>query len=339
MVWQQHHTLFFISSIYATGVVLLRGIGDSSMLILQHLFIWSLPFLFLIYRPDERSLRLLLCFIFIVFAVDLVFNLVGSALGRDILHRTLDAREGLFGARMGGLFGHSFYSGSISLAVLTSLAAGRFNRSWLILPLINLALAGSWRLIAAIPLVLLFMVWRNRSRWQEFATILAASLLAVIATVWTSGLNEDSRFEINGANTLRVFAWVTAIEKIQESPWAGVGFPKDNTLTGVDAETIDQSLTAESWYLGAAITYGIPYAVLRLAALMMFFAHHRGNPYARVTVPLILVDMVYGGFFEGTLFYVLLWTQFEGRVETTVARVKTQRQKKMRLNQLPSNVA
>lgn len=74
-------------------------------------------------------------------------------------------------------------------------------------------------------------------------------------------------------------------------------------------------------------------------ALMMLFAHHRGNPYARATVPQVLVDMVYGGFFKGTLFYVLLWMQLAGEVETTAALLEPQRLKKARLNQLPANVA
>jgi hypothetical protein len=87
-----------------------------------------------------------------------LFNLYSLVFGADLLGRAVDLRAAVLGARHGGLFAHSFYSGAISIAALVSLLDKRGMASaMMLLPVANLVLAGSWRLMLAIPL--LFSFW------------------------------------------------------------------------------------------------------------------------------------------------------------------------------------
>lgn len=309
LAWKRHHTFLLIAALLGMLVVFTRGIGSSTALVLRYGFLWVLPFIILLYRPDARTVSLFSKFVFGFFLVDFAFNVGGTVVGHDLLGRVTDLRDGVLGARMGGIFAHSFYSGSISLTAMTAVLAGRYPRVWAVLPAANLILAGSWRLSVAVPLILLFLFWKHRGYLKEMLVVGLLSVLVVLTTVYTSGLIPGNQKYVNDANTLRVFAWVTAIEKISSSPLIGVGYPKDNTLEGVDNYIIDDALTAESWYLGSAITFGIPYTLLRFAGLLLFFYSRRHTTFARISCPLILIDMVYGGFFDGTLFYTMLWIQ------------------------------
>lgn len=306
--WAPYHSLMLFAGIIGASVVAFRGLQDSTGLVLQYFFIWCIPFIFLYFRPTETTVLIVSAAVILIFSVDLVFNVLGSLNSSDILGRDMDQRAGTIGARMGGVFGHAFYSGSISISALVIILCSTRSKLWTIFPIINLLIAGSWRLTIAIPILFVFYIWKERKYWQEILAAACISILAVVATIYTSGLIEIENVEVNPSNTLRVFAWATALEKIQDSPFTGVGYPKDNTLDGISMQTIDESLTAESWYLGSAITFGVPYTFLRFISLLLLFAYHRRNQFVQVAGPYILIDLTYGGFFDGTLFYILMWT-------------------------------
>lgn len=309
LAWERHHTYLLIAAIIGLFIILFRDKGDSLKLILRFAFLWILPFVILVYRPDERTINLFCKFIYIIFLIDFIFNIGGALIGDDLLGRQIDLRDGLLSARMGGVFAHSFYSGSISITAMTALLSSRHAKVWATLPAINLLLAGSWRLGISIFLILIFLIWKNRSYIQEILMVIALSFIAVMTTIYTSNPNENYLNIINPANTLRVYAWVTAIEKISNSPLIGVGYPNENVSDGVSYEIIDESLISESWYLGSAITFGIPYTLIRFSGFLILFFNRRHTLFGRINSPLILVDMVYGGFFEGIVFYSMLWIQ------------------------------
>ena len=309
--WQLPHTLMALAALWAVLVINLRASGDMSGVIGYYGYLWSLPLLLAVYKPDVRTLEVFGKLIFGLFVLDLGFNLYSSLTGQDILGRIVDAREGFVGGRNGGLFAHSFYSGSISIAAFVTLLARREWRWFAVLAIANLLLAGSWRLTLAIPLVALFAVrWRTRSRLTEWAMIALISITAVVGTVWTSGLL-DQGGEVNDSNAFRVFAWVTAIDKIAAQPLLGVGFPKERDIDGISNEVIDENLIAESWYLGSAISFGIPYTLLVFAALVVAF--YGDKNYANrdirraVLVPFVMIDLTYGGFLGGVLIYTWFW--------------------------------
>jgi len=308
--WESGYTLLILSTTWALVVILFRGVGDASGLLLQYAFLWVVPFITLLYRPSYETLQLLKGLIVCLFVLDLIFNLYVAVTGNDLLGRIIDLRPGLIGSRGGGLFGHSFYSGTISLlAYVFAIASPRF-RLFAIFGALNLLLAGSWRL--AIPLVLVpyfFWRWEKRSRISELVQIVVISALVVVLIVVTS---DSSVLDLDGnaANALRIFAWNNAFSEINSSPIFGVGYPKTTGLESIDIDTIKDSLIAESWYLNASITFGVPYMIARLLGLLLIFYGHRFKSRSlaeALFVPIILIDLTYGGFFESALFYIIFW--------------------------------
>ncbi len=304
------YNLMLLSILWALGVVAMRGVGDGRSVLLQYAFIWTLPFLMLIYSPTGGTVTALKRLVLCLFALDLAFNLYAAVTGMDLLGRVQDTREGLTGARLGGLFGHSFYSGTISTLALAFAACQRRLRWVAVFAVSNLLLAGSLRLAVPIVLIPLFLWrWQSRSRAVELAMVGTISALAIFGTIATSSLS-DFDVEANAANDVRIFAWATAIESVFRSPMQGVGYPQLSAEDGINFETIEENLIGESWYLNSAITFGVPYVALRLASLLVLFYGIRfkqRSVYEAVLAPYFLIDLVYGGSFEGTLIYCVLW--------------------------------
>ncbi len=307
--WRTGHAFLLLSALWGATIVAYRGIGDARSFLLQQSFLWVVPFVMLVYRPSKHTVESFRSLIYGVFAVDLAFNLYAMFTGVDLLGRTIDEREGLAGARLGGLFGHSFYSGSISMLAYIFLICGKRTRWLAILPAANLIMAGSFRF--AIPLVLVpyfFWRWQRRGRASELRQVVVISAITVLAIVVTSSFG-GLALEVNPANDLRVFAWANAMDEIAHSPWSGVGYPNVKIESG-NADVIRENLIGESWYLSSALTFGVPYMIARLAGLLLIF--YRGgfenrSAYEAVLVPIVLVDLVYGQAFEGLLFYATLW--------------------------------
>src|SRR5216683_5164781 len=113
--WRTGHTFLLLSAFCGVTVVALRGVGNARSFVLQQSFLWAVPFIMLVYRSTRHTVESFECLIYAVFALDALFNLYTLLTGHDLLGRGLDLREGLAGGRLGGLFGHSFYSGSISM--------------------------------------------------------------------------------------------------------------------------------------------------------------------------------------------------------------------------------
>lgn len=307
--WMLGHTLLLFSVACVFIVVAFRGFGAPSFL-LQQLFLCVMPFVTLLYAPTEKTVRKFELLIYVVFALDFAFNAYGLAIGSDILGRILDVREGLSGGRLGGLFASSFYSGTISILAMIFFICGTRFRWLIIVAACNLLMAGSLRLV--IPLVLIpffFWRWKKRNVRTELIQIFLLSIFAVFATFATSSFG-DMGFPVNDANDIRIFAWGNAIQQILGSPIGGVGYPGNSVLDGVDIYSIKESLVAESWYLNSAITFGIPFMLFRFFGMMAIFygsRYKKRTSYEAVMVPIILVDLVYGGAFEGLLFYATFW--------------------------------
>ncbi|MCA0212305.1 MAG: O-antigen ligase family protein [Proteobacteria bacterium] len=317
-----YHAALGAAACWALYVVSQRGMASLQGQLPYLAFLWTLPFLMACYRPDAHTVHAFRRMLLALFAVDLLFNLYSLVFGADLLGRTVDMRAAVLGARHGGLFAHSFYSGAISITALISLMDKvGLAKIVLALPLANLVLAGSWRLLLAIPLLFLFrFIWRYRSRLIEICLVGVAS----VALVW--GVFSTSAFSSigieNDSNSFRVISWVLALEKITSSPWTGVGVPNVAAVReqGVSVEVLDENFIGESSYLNTALSFGIPYAVLFLLA---FFIAFWGENYRKRTMqmavlfPYVAVDMVYGDFFSGVLTSCWLWLLISS-IDTTV---------------------
>lgn len=306
------HIFFALSTGWAFLVIAQRGVGDSASLLLQYAYIWLLPFFFLLYRPSLDTYKWIMAVVVLLFGIDLSFNFYSVLSGADLLGRAVDQRFSLFSVRAGGIFAHAFYSGSISLlACLYFYSIGQ--RALLGIAVLNLLFAGSWRLAFLIPIIFFFgYIWVNRSRALEFGAVLIFSLLSLFLVVLTAGDNPITGVG-NGSNALRLYAWFNAILEISNNPVYGAGYPVLSGLDGVSDLVIEENLIAESWYLNAAITFGLPYLFFRFAGLVAFFYGQRFDsrtPFESVLAPIVLIDMAYGGFFEAALPYFvicLLW--------------------------------
>lgn len=291
-----YHAALGAAACWALYVVSLRGMASLQGQLPYLTFLWTLPFLMACYRPDAHTVSTFRRMLLALFAADLLFNVYSLVFGADLLGRTVDLRAAVLGARHGGLFAHSFYSGAISIAALVSLLdrAG-VARALLLLPLANLVLAGSWRLLLAIPLLFLFaFMWRRRSRLVEVVLVGVASAAVVLGVVYTSafaplGIEND-------ANSYRVVSWLLALEKIGDQPWTGVGVPNAAVVQemGVSYQTLDENFIGESSYLNNALSFGIPYAALFFLTFALAFW---GRGFARrslqmaVLFPYVMVDM------------------------------------------------
>lgn len=307
-----YHAALGAAACWALYVVSLRGMTSLQGQLPYLVFLWTLPFLMACYRPDVHTVAAFRRMLLALFAADLLFNVYSLVFGADLLGRTVDLRAAVLGARHGGLFAHSFYSGAISIAALVSLLdrAG-VSRVMLLLPLANLVLAGSWRLLLAIPLLFLFaFMWRRRSRLVEICLVVLASVAVVLGVIFTSvfapiGLEND-------ANSFRVVSWVLALEKIAEQPWTGVGVPNAAGAQemGISFQSLDENLIGESSYLNNALSFGVPYAVLFFLAFALAFwgaGFSRRSLQVAVLFPYVIVDMAYGEFFGSVLVYCWVW--------------------------------
>lgn len=314
--WRNYHWALVLAVAWAISAVLLRGETLSKGLMLYYGYIWLFPMYVAFYKPDLLTIRSFCVLAFFLFALDFLFNVYSLVSGADLLGRTLDARQGFAVGRGGGLFGHSFYSGSISIAVLTLALAGEAGRARGVaigvLAILNMVAAGSWRLpMAGAILVGLSACWKSMSRTAFLIAIVVASLLTIVGVVATSGLFGTSVDE-SLSNTFRLFAWNLALEKIVQSPLLGVGVPDMSQVNGVSFESIDEFLIAESWYLSSSLAFGVPYTILFLAVLAgSLFGRNfewRSKTLALV-VPLILIDLTAGEFFSGIFIYSWVWLE------------------------------
>ncbi|MDH5670734.1 MAG: O-antigen ligase family protein [Myxococcales bacterium] len=310
--WRIENTFLLLASCWAAIVIGIRGAPNSTGTLPYFAFLWTLPHILAAYKPDESTVRRFGSMLVALFAADLTFNLYTLASGADLLGRSLDIREGVVVGRLGGLFAHSFYSGAISIAAMLTLLPLK-RVAWLcLLPATNLVLAGSWRFTAAIAITMAFaLAWRRRTRSFELFLVAAISLLLILGVVVTSGFVE-SGVKINPSNTFRVFAWLTSIDRLVDSPWIGVGYPNDNALrdAGVSFASMEGYLIAESWYLGSAITFGVPYTLFFLGSFLIAFEGRffgARDLTRSIIYPFILTDLTYGSFFGSVLIYSWLW--------------------------------
>lgn len=308
--WRLHHTLMAGAALWAVMVVVLLRPGPFAG-IDYFGYLWTLPLVLTVFKPDQQTIRTFSRLIVALFLADLLFNCYSITAGSDLLGRGLDARDGLLvGARHGGLFAHSFYSGSISIAALVVFLSLPKSRALPLLALFNLVAAGSWRLgVAAIVILSVALLWRRWSRRGSAVFIVLCSLLVVAGVVLTSGILPVP-WEPNLSNSNRLYAWLLAIEKLRGAELLGVGLPNTSGLEAITFEVIDENLISESWYLGTALAFGVPYTLMTFFALVSaYFGENfdRVDMQFALLMPLVFIDMVAGEFFLGVLIYTWMW--------------------------------
>lgn len=248
--------------------------------------------------------------------VDLLFNMLIFIYGVDPFGRGGGLREGDYLPRLGGLFGNSF--ASINIAAV-GIFCGLILRSRMIVlfSLINLLINGTFK--SPLLLITFLMFYFASKRRVKLGTIVLASLIFASA-VFSLAIYKAGN-EIDSGNTLRVIAWVNAIDKILQNPFLGTHtFLNNNTLKEMSAVVIVEHGIAESPYLQYALDYGVLamisyfYIMFRLLHISYsrFIINAPEDEYRRFA--LILAGMIFVDSFYGTFFGSVYTTYFSGMI-------------------------
>ncbi len=294
--------LIFAQVVWTASINLLFK-NTSFILQLQQYSINAILLLMLVTPLSIRFINGMLKSLICLFLVDFLFNLSVLFFGIDLLGRGAQLRADDYLPRVGGLFGHPFYSANISTIAFIS---GLFLRkNWIIfLSAMALLLNGTFRsplilIIAVATLIVLKLKLR-------IASILIFSLLIVSCVVVVTAYSANPDASYVSGNYLRIVAWSNAVQNIVASPFFGSHSFKTGTFDFMSIDTIVDYGIAESLYLQVAQDFGIPCAIiifmvyfLIMRRNVLFFYNVRNNYQYRATAVLSvvwLVDSFYGTF-------------------------------------------
>ena len=336
LIANKKFAVYFLSIIWALLVIVFfKDAKGNEYLIYRYSFVWLFPFIILIYQPKKYYYIYFKILIYVVFILDLLFNLYSLKFGNDFLGRDLDLRLGLSNvSRLGGLFAHSFYSIIISVmaSILIIVRNDKIKWIYLAVTFFNIFIAGSYRGLLNIFLILFFYVMRKKMTIaREISSIIVFSFMILFFTVYSIGIDFDSDNISFSANQKRVYAWDLSIDKIINNPLIGSPYSKLlDTESGVTEETLDANNIGESWYLNSSINFGVPYTILNFLGMLFIFyfkKYDRRNKYESLLIPTTLIDFAYGGSLESLLFNTFFWSflSFDGQLDNNKAKEKIHR--------------
>lgn len=243
-----------------------------------------------------------------LFMVDLLFNASSLVLGADPLGRVLGSRPDDVIPRLGGLFYHPFVSINISLmAILFSIL--RHQRFIGFLAVANIVMNGSFRgwVSLAVGVLVIALLRLRLGRLKFVIVCLLAAASVFVATIYSVRISE----ELTG-NALRVYAWVTALAKIETSPWLGNHEFETGEYFSMSEDIIADWGIAESTYLGYGMHYGIlpmlAHLVILLWVLLRCLRQVRINPGMIQWLAALFAGVVFVDTFYGTLLGSVLTT-------------------------------
>lgn len=306
-----------IYSIYSTNNILY---------LFKYLSVFAIlmPMLFIEY--DGSYMKGISLSLLALLMVDFLFNLSSIAFGVDLLGRAPDIRPGDIIPRLGGVFGHSFFSVNISVV---GIFCGLLLRSRFVffMSLINLMINGTFRSwLSILLLVLAYILIRNTLKFRSLLIYLLIFVCFVFAGTVYTALEYDS-----GGNVLRFFAWTSSIEKILKNPLFGNHKFYTGVFEGIDQYTILDYGIAESQYLEIGLHFGvipmIIYMLILTKILLNNYKYHFSKQRQwtfRETI-LLASAMIFADTFYGSIFSSVLTTFFFGilLVSTPKTNLKT----------------
>ncbi len=199
--------------------------------------------------------------IFILFSVDFLFNLSTLLLGFDLIGRVPGTR--IDGVRLGGVFGHSFYSLSISSAVLLLSIFLKKSNFFLYFALLNFLWLGTLRSFVYLFGFATFYIFRKKSLKFHFFLSITVAALTVFATYMSLRLGFS---EVGSGNYFRTYAWEAAIENISSNFFWGCSkfFSDFNSNMGISKETILASGITESPLLTDWLHWGLLFVLIKV---------------------------------------------------------------------------
>lgn len=204
--------------------------------------------------------------VYLLFLIDFCFNLSIYVFGVDPFGRSAGVRPGDLVPRVGGIFGHPFYSVNIATVALIS---GVFlnKKNMIYLAILGLIINGTFRsplMLALTALVFVSLKFRLKLCNINILSIIFVSCVFG-ATFMTAVVNDGF---VSG-NYLRVAAWLNAIQNIAQNPIFGAHIFTKGSFDEMSLDTIIEYGIAESSYLQLALDFGILAAVLNMVVLYL----------------------------------------------------------------------
>jgi hypothetical protein len=204
----------------------------------------------------------------LIFALDFAFNIWSMIFGIDFFGRPVVIRDD--GNRSGGLLSHSFYSVSISMVYIIANVYEKKNFLHILAGLINIYFAGTFRGFIHIGFLFIFALFLYKLSWvKQFIIVLFCTVSIFLATLFSvqSGYLSES-----SGNAYRLFAWSNAVNLVVESPFLGVAHKFESWRYGtvVSEDSIVETGTAESMFLGDAIRYGLIFVSIKIILILYF---------------------------------------------------------------------
>lgn len=273
--------------------------------------------LILISKFDLKFLIGLSKSLIILFILDFIFNLFSFFLGFDPLGRQPQMRPDDVVERLGGLFGHSFFSLNISFIGLIAAYILR-KKSIFVLAIINILLIGILR--GYLILLLLIISFLFIKKGVSYLKLKAISLL--FATTVFIGTFYTVTLQLSQANLMRVYAWLISIIGISENIFVGKhDFMYDDKFDSVSFETIYYYGITESQYLELGLHYGLVSMLVLVIIMFKLFkksyeAFNKSkvvdiklNKITLISTFIIFTDLFFGSIFGSTLttvFFIIL---------------------------------
>lgn len=310
--WLDVKVALFVKALWVTLIWFVFK-STSLFVLLQTLSVDVVLVGLVFFKFKEDFFRGLAVSLSMLVVMDLCFNLMIYGFGVDPLGRGGALRAGDLVPRVGGVFGHAFYSVNISVV---GLICGLILRSKLVLYLsvMNFLINGTFRSpIALIGFVLFFVAIKYELKLRTLvcgAVVFAG--VVVLATLYTAGGDEY------GGNVLRVVAWANSIDNIAKNPLLGTHTFLVGPIDDMSADIIVDYGIAESAYLQYALDYGVLPMLLHFFVIFrMLNANYRlffgGGGRDRIAyAALVFAGMIFTDTFYGTLFGSVLTTCFGG---------------------------
>jgi hypothetical protein len=275
----------------------------SLILLFQQFSITAILILMLITPLSIRFINGMLTSLIYLFIIDFLFNLSTFLFGSDLLGRSAQFRADDYLPRVGGLFGHPFYSANISTIAFIS---GIFlNKNWMIF-LSTLALLSNGTLRSPLILIIIFATILIIKLKFQITSIIFFILITVSCVVILTFFSAHSDGSYVNGNYLRIVAWSNAVQKISENPFFGNHSFKTGNFDFMSIDTIIDFGIAESLYLQVAQDFGIFAALIILLVYFLImkrnilYLYNIRNDYKYKAIAVLsivwLIDSFYGTF-------------------------------------------
>ena len=272
---------------------------------IRHVAFFVIIFTIILSRIDSNFIYGICISMIVLLLLDFSFNLITIFKGIDPFGRIPTFRPGDILLRLGGVFGHSFFSLNIGFMGFVSAYVKR-NKSVMILSIINIILTGSYRafILLFVLLIAFYFIKKGISflKIKIFSFLFAFSVFVV--TLYSAAEN------FSESNLLRVFAWTTSLNNIANNPYFGRHDFNTDEMEFVSLKQIENYGITESTYLEIAVHYGVFPMIIFFIIMILLLRKSYDNFTSSNKIILISTFIIFTDTFYGSVYGMPLTTMF-----------------------------